>query len=88
MALVSLGLSEFIYRCGQETDTPSWFAEDWGDEAESEWAQLTPQGRIDKCLNKFNSGWEGSGYAFQQSDWMKDTTHHAKGHDHHHGHGC
>ena len=61
VALVSVGLSEFLYRCEQETDRPSWFferrvpaglglsGEYWGDNAEYDWAYLTPQARIFEC---------------------------------------
>ncbi len=90
VALVSLGLSELMYLCAQETDTPSWFADDWGDEAEHDWAYLTPQARIAECWKEAAQPSAGgssySGYAFQQ--WRTDTTHHQQGHEHHHGHGC
>ncbi len=93
VALVTLGVSEFAYLCAKETDPPSAFAADRGEDAKSEWAHLTPQGRIDECLDALAGAESGySGYGFQQSDWMsdwmKDTAHHNKGHEHHHGHGC
>ena len=101
LALVSLGRSEIVYYCAQEIDPPTALGveveEDalpgqgrgtWQERARDEWARLTPQERINKCLAEMTPPATGSSFAWS-SNWPHGHQHKSGFHHHHGGeHGC
>ena len=89
--VVTFATSEMTYTCARGTDPPAgWVAPP--ESPTSRWDGVTPQMRMDGCLNAlgedsgggstFHPGWGPHNSTF--SEWMKDQRHHQKGHDHHH----
>ena len=82
LAVATFGIAELAYSCarGSWPADPATAAQQAKDETRGTPAVLA------ECANKMTEG------SNQQSLWQTfpsiDTTHHQKGHTHHHGHGC
>ncbi len=102
LALVTVGYSEFAYHCAGEIDPPTALGveveedalpgqgrETPQERARDEWAGLTPQGRVDKCLAAaLTPPATGSSFAWS-SNWPHGHQHKSGFHHHHGGeHGC
>ncbi len=87
LAVATFGIAELAYSCarGSWPADPATAAQQAKDETRGTPAVL------DECVNKIgeanSTGWNSTGFNWQTFPSI-DTTHHQKGHTHHHGHGC